>query len=76
MSQCLLCIIRIGRHLADSHWLNLNCRGSFVIQRKLQESCLAIHKVTSMDDAIDFSKRYINAYLPLPACSSSRRPDG
>lgn len=29
------------------------------MQRKLRESCLAINTVTSMDDAIDLSKRYV-----------------
>lgn len=30
------------------------------MQRKLRESCLAINAVTSMDDAIDLSKKCVN----------------
>lgn len=32
-------------------------RSSFLLKRKISQSCLIIHSVRSMDDAIDLSKR-------------------
>lgn len=35
------------------------CRKSTIFGEKIQEPCLAVHAVTSMDDAIDLTTRYV-----------------
>ncbi|EAQ91827.1 hypothetical protein CHGG_00062 [Chaetomium globosum CBS 148.51] len=37
-------------------------RKSPLLRRKVQEGCLLVHAVTSIDDAIDFSRRYANIH--------------
>ena len=48
-------------------WRSNYGRKSFLVGRKLRECCLSVHAVTSMDDAIDMTRRLVFSihYSPL-----------